>query len=257
MVESKYITSLGIELEGGISKEGVPKLAAYVSKNRLLDRFQFGTDGTATAPKAWQAGLEFRCWDTMDNKLNKLFSLIEYMFNECDYSQGIGCGTHIHMRYADLDMAVAIIGTETFNEKFIADYTHDFKDVNKYINRLNNNYCKPTYVEDNVLDALNYAFSYKERRINPDNPGRYAAINLRSLNEEQKTVEYRIMPHMDNAKEMISATEWLCKEVEGLFDDILNGKLKCGYQTGDIKLIMPIKRNNVQMTISSAKKEDE
>jgi len=195
------ILSIGIELEGGLPSDSVDKLRAKWGR-----RFEFDTDGSVRVPEPaeftgrwiWRAELKYWCFY---RRRDRLFEFVRDAWN-LGLKQNATCGNHVHFRFVP-GWAWKVLSFKQNFEKFIAEYEREFPE-DKYLKRLNNNYCLATY--QGVPESTDPKNSWAGCR--------YRALNFLSLWERQKTLEIRLLPWAENAEELVSAIQKLAKIVK-------------------------------------------
>jgi hypothetical protein len=207
---TKNITSIGIELEGGINKLDLEKLKYYIEKNELTKNFSFGSDGSVCVKNKYYPDAEIKFWH---NDLNVFLNFLKYVFCECNFEQNNTCGNHVHFKFFDNRRAISIFSFRKTWKKFILEYKKFARSLNdknltdKYLARLKNKYCLAKY-ETNVVIAQLTTFDKDKNR--------YRAINLNSYNIHN-TLEIRILPHFNSYEEAEKAILWLIETVDKIY----------------------------------------
>lgn len=206
---TKNIVSLGLELEGGVTQNHLDAIC------RKFKRAEHESDGSVNVEWETRAELitdaEIKYWST---SMLRLRQFVRYVFHDrFMFRQNNSCGNHIHVRFKDMKKAVAVFSYEPTRKKFARAYKRfaTQRDA-KYLYRLNNRFCSPRTSDDDVIDQI----ETKDGKSH----SRYHAINLNSANL-YGTIEFRIMPHMRDADELLDAINWLVKTVDKLLNEDL------------------------------------
>lgn len=209
---SKYIHSLGVELEGGISGDGYHKCEQHFKVDLIDDKFQMGTDGTANSKKTQEMGnQEWRYWDFNNNNFQELFDMINYCYEQ-GWDAGPNCGFHMHIKFNGGSEAMkkylTLFSYPSFQKKFISRYVKDFGKNEKYMKRLNATYCVAEW-SPRLLDL-------QEKNIGDS---RRTAINL-SAWARHRTIEIRLFPAQDSAEEAINSVKWVIRNIDEVIDEM-------------------------------------
>lgn len=200
------IQSIGVEIECGISAEGVNTLAdEYKEKLGLRRRTEMVGDSSVSVGGYSHPSAEFRFWGTVDEI--KEFSKI--LFRKCGIEQNSSCGNHFHLK---IDPTYAgIISHWYFVSKFLEKYREwSKKKPSKYKQREQNSYCRANEKDDTLLQlSCGSHSSY-----------RYKAVNVDPL-RDRGTVEIRIMPYADNYVEYERMIDFVVDSVEKIVNDYL------------------------------------
>jgi len=208
--ENQYIHSFGVELEGGVSSVVVDEIEEWIKELGYWERFECGSDGSVNvAPPFhyrgyWYRDAEIRFW-TETEKIELLLELIWRLWRE-GFKQNSTCGNHIHVKFYNNSFILSLI----FNEKFVDMFQRKYevfakKRGEKYIERIHNSYCK--FYDQVSFPAALYAYQHS----------RYYAVNYCSV-DENDTLEIRILPYCDSAKEFIENLIWLNKTLNKIID---------------------------------------
>jgi hypothetical protein len=199
ILSKRVIESVGVEIECGIRKRAIRKLQAKYSSN-----FEVTTDGSVEVyndklGRKWVHNAELKYWNT---DIRKVLEFARDVF-KLGAKQNSTCGNHIHIRLSDQNIAL-ILWDYSFIQEFLQEYIKEFKDNRKYMDRLNNRYCRAytnsKEVERNIKSQFN----------------RYYAINFFSVFERQNTVEIRLMPFAESFKEYKKQLLWTIRTIRKL-----------------------------------------
>src|SRR2546428_9708519 len=202
------IKSVGIELEGGYCDDCVFPI---IEKYRRLLHIDIDDDGSVSVKIFCPIhkirndeigdyddntnGKEILAWTTKD-KLPLLFEFVNKLFKSGGFRQNYTCGNHVNVKFKGKrkDTIVETFRLEQTWEEFKKGYLSTFKDK-KYLTRLYNFYCKSKW-----KSSLRSSGSFYNEYLN-DYDNRYGMINLRSLFEEQETLEFTILPRFKDGHE--------------------------------------------------------
>lgn len=206
----KYIKSIGIELEGGFYDcEDGDYFYEEVNKKDWSSRFQWGNDGSVNlGENYYYPDVELKFWSY---DINEILDFVKFAFN-CNFEQNSSCGNHIHIRAKRKDY-YDLMSNEEFLNAFIDEYKKKFKYREKFLNRLYNQYCSVENLSERIKNQIRKEASY-----------RYTAINFLSLKEPQKTLEFRILPYVDDFEEYKEMFLWLIETIERLIDEFVAGE---------------------------------
>jgi hypothetical protein len=118
---------------------------------------------------------------------------VRRVFKSGGIKQNASCGNHIHVKLRSQKVMRAFGREEIWNE-FIRRYKATWRGTSKYSARLHNYYCNSTWKSD--LDPIENGYDHDKR---------YCMINLQSLEEDQETLEFRILPRFDSGVEAIQS----------------------------------------------------
>jgi len=198
------IVSIGVELEGGMDYADKRKVATAYGSN---DRFEMKNDGSVHVHQKEDSNMEMTYWST---KTKDVFDFIGFCYAN-GFETDDSCGLHVHVRFSDMESAVAMLSLPKPQQLFIRLFKDKFGDNPKYMNRLTNNYCKARYNENAVVAQITREAA------------RYHAVNLAAYGKHG-TVEFRLLPRAKTGTEAVSAIRWLLNTVT----KILNQKLMKG-----------------------------
>jgi hypothetical protein len=207
----KYIKSIGIELEGGFynCEDGDYFYQEVVNKKDWSSRFKWGNDGSVNLGEDYYySDVELKFWSY---DINEILDFVKFAF-DCNFEQNRSCGNHIHIRTKRKDY-YDLMSNEEFFDVFIDEYKKKFKDRKKFLNRLYHNYCTVENLSERIKNQIKKETSY-----------RYTAINFLSLKEEQKTLEFRILPYANDFQEYKEMFLWLIEVVERLINEFVLGE---------------------------------
>jgi hypothetical protein len=179
------IRSFGVELEGYIASNKYPQLQGFVQSS---PRGSYGYDGSIRPPSG-TTEFEARFWT---NDLDEMAWWLDACY-KIGAKTNSSCGFHIHVK--PVPEKIYAFATKHYWDEFYTRYREFAKGKpRKYLERLNNHYC--AWKEWSV-DALR-------------SHDRYSAINLYSLIENNaETIEHRLLPHQEDAKEADTSVRWL------------------------------------------------
>lgn len=218
-----YITSIGVEIEGGGNIHDVEDLIRSFNDHRI----DVGTDGSVYVEcdhecdedddccYGWRSSLEIKYWVYI-NEIELLFKFIDELFDK-DFYQNHTCGNHIHVRIPhDLVYIVSLYAdyfVNYFTKKYIV-FAKSFKDkdselYDRMMQRLSNRYCRryrnPWDLYFNVVGK----------------GSRYKIVNFISLYEPQRTIEFRIFPYVIESNELKMFIDFTIRTVNKIIDKIL------------------------------------
>ncbi len=202
---SKYILSLGMEMEGGLNTDEMKMVNRWLQNCDLKQKYtSWSSDGSISGIRKDYSDVELKFWHTDLKVINS--------FLECLYKSGFEtnktCGFHIHI-ILDKDL-YSLFSYHRFYRMFIILYKQQFSGRIKYILRLSNNYCKEGYSVTRVMSQLGSPYH---------NSCRYNAINLNCY-KKQGTIEFRILPNQESSMEAISTLKWFITTIEFICDSI-------------------------------------
>jgi len=232
-----YIKSLGVELEGGCNREVLDIITHFVENNQLDAYYDVGRDGSVDVCGCDIPNAELKFWHTDITKVKKF---VKVCF-ENGFTQDDTCGNHIHIRIDE--KLIPLLQIPSFYQQFIKEYKKNYQNNDRFLSRLNNRFCRSTMISRRVMAQL--------QRQGFGN--RYAAINFMSLDEPQKTTEFRIFPHCSSYKEYEAMLDWFIATVNKLIQKQLNRQLyskSIVYQTGIIQQSLVYEIHEVKNLIS-------
>lgn len=202
MMITKNIISIGVEVECGINSKHWRKVKAAFP-NAVMD-----SDLSVRMSDFDYSDAEI-LFHTSD--LEKMKNFIEMIFSDPEQmEQDSGCGNHVHIRFKNMDKAVALFSFRGARELFKVSYeayARVQRNSQKYLSRMENGYCKTDYPENQTITQL---------KDNSKSGARYTAFNLNSFNTHD-TVEFRILPFVESAEEYIRNLDWLLKIAEKIY----------------------------------------
>jgi len=201
-MRSKYIQSVGIELEGGINNDDLKKVYNWLERNKLKKYFSEGPDGSISGLDA-DIYIELKFWQNLKD-IDNLFEFLKIVYNN-GFVTNRSCGFHVHLRLKNIEHW-KIFSYRRFFREFVREYKKSFKS-DKYLQRLTNEYCKAIWREKDIKEQINNTYKVSAR---------YRAINLNAVNLYE-TVEIRIMPYQSTANEAIKSLKWIIKTTHKLF----------------------------------------
>jgi len=219
---SKYIKSLGLELEGGIYASDL-----YVFERKMRNKiadfehyYKVGSDGSVDVEcpdgddqvcDDWISNIEIRFWHY---NVNVLMDFVRELWYR-GFVQNDTCGNHMHIRFINLIYA-SIFTDVKAHLMYLDEYKKRFGNNTKYMDRLENNYSRACLnqecVDDNVLKSLG---------------SRYRMINLRSIIDKgYKTLEVRVMPYAESAEELIDMMMFNIRTIDMIIERYtINGNI--------------------------------
>lgn len=233
---TKNIVSIGLELEGGIT------MSHEKAVLRKFNRAESGRDNSVDVDLPTRAkysnDAELKYWSTSFERIEQF---IDKVFSDGRmFKQNGSCGNHVHFRFNDMDKAVAIFSYSSTRRKFAKAYEKFAEKMDyKYMSRMHNGYCSTSISDYKAIDQL----ETKDGKAHE----RYTAINLNSF-WLYGTIEIRILPHMENAKEYLDAVKWLVATMEALYNEAVEGSL----ENDELKIasmILPEKKMHKYVTV--------
>ena len=188
----RVIKAIGWELECG-SDYHSDSIIRAVKKFNLKD-CEVVDDGSVGVDGCQYCSTEIRLGGDTKSVIDAGVSLMEN-----DYAiQNSSCGNHIHVFFTRVSDR-KLWTWRNPQERFIGRYKRDFHENNKYLKRLTESYSR--WIGYNLGEAI--------AGVKGSNDGsRYRAINMYSL-RKHGSVEFRILPYFENAKEARKSIEWL------------------------------------------------
>jgi len=208
---SKYIKSMGVELEGGINASGYRDCETHYRTDLIDEKFQMGTDGTATVSGVEKSGLEWRYWDFNLNDFDDLFGFVEYCFDK-GFKTSTDCGFHMHLRFKDMEKFVTMFSYPSFQKKFVSRYVKEFGKDKRFLDRL-----------DATYSIAEWSPQILEMQLNQMGSARRTAINLGAYSKH-RTLEIRLFPGPISKEEALNDIKWVIKNVDEIIDEIDNGE---------------------------------
>ncbi len=230
--KTNYIKSIGIEVEGGIQHKHLYRRLEEIAGKTKAKRIEIGFDGSVNVENCDIFDAEIRFWS--ENPVT-VFAFAYALFNRYGIRQNRTCGNHHHFRLREDILYGLFMDLDVINQ-YIAEY-RDFaykvpfklrklcpnkvkyipsqEITDKYLRRLNNNYCKTYY-------------SVKEIEENIYGANRYRIFNFSSLFEHQETLEIRIMPYAICWEEYFLQLQFNINTIEKLvkyFDTTIKEKI--------------------------------
>lgn len=191
----RTITSIGIELEGGLGFNELRQIENEYSKTGC---FSITTDGSVHVPNKEYSDIELRFYST---KPMKVYDFIKFCF-AYGLKQNESCGNHLHVKTKDIDNNIRLLSYGKAINKFLRAYYTKFTNNPKYLERLNNSYCSgnitPTKIRQMFTDG-----------------SRYYAVNLHSY-LKHRTLEIRVLPYVESADELIKAIKWTIRTLDNI-----------------------------------------
>ena len=212
MIMTKYIRSIGVELEGGMCagklrefKEALPATAF----REIYRRLEAGVDGSVAvdvecddSDEAYRK-LELKTWVEVE-KLEQLIGFVKLLWAH-GFKQNATCGNHMHFRFRNT-FYVSVFTMYDAVREYLDAYIRTYRRRRKYMQRLYNNYSKAIEDEEDIARNL----------LGDD---RYYAINLLSFfKHSERTLEVRIMPYARNADEYIEMLNFNLVTVDAIVD---------------------------------------
>jgi Putative amidoligase enzyme. len=209
------IKSVGIELEGGINGDEYKTIKQALIKMQVIERFSFGEDGSVYVSGKDYKSIELKYYD---DDLGRFLKVIKLVFNS-GFKQNNTCGNHLHFVFSDNEKALSIFSFSSvwklFREEYkkLADemmrlFGNKYSNIKqKYLDRLENKYCKGKYNINAVIQQIT---------CKSKDWYRYRMINLNSYNIHG-TIEFRILPYFYDSEEAKTAITWLIKTVDKIY----------------------------------------
>lgn|SRR3990167_1832025 len=201
---SKTVESIGCELEGGTDSAWAE---LTLSKYRTAE---LNHDGSVSVDEFDFDDAEITFWSKSKREFKQF---IKEIFNG-EFLQNSTCGNHIHLRFKNLDKAIAVFSMPHVQKMFLDEYRKfaaTRKRRSRYLSRLTNSYCSGEVQERVIINQLTEPYR---------DDSRYRAINLNCV-QETNTIEFRVFPHVESAREYLEMVGWLCE----LVDELMN----CGH----------------------------
>lgn len=189
----KFIKAIGTEIECGTDRDD--QLRRIAEKYGAVKDY----DGSVSVPAQYGCIELKRKW-LVNRELRFLRGFAEEVFAVA--RQNHTCGNHFHVSLKN--EATSIMASERFMRLFIKAYKKAYAGNEKYIGRLKNRYCKGIVSSQRIALQL----GWREGQ-------RYTAINAAAF-PKHGTVEFRLMPHADNATEYMSQARFILKTVEAI-----------------------------------------
>ena len=193
------VKTLGLEVECGYDSDTIPRRDWEVRYPHL----HFGTDGSVVVNGYDEPSAEIKNYGTPA----QMFEWLDELYNKVGIGVNSTCGLHTHLRFENMDAALAICSSMSFWKDFRRRYVSKFRDNELYRQRLRNHYCMYTQ-EFPVAKILNQL-----ERHSGKSSERYTAINLNAY-QLYGTIEFRILPYQRDSETAISNLKWLIDTVE-------------------------------------------
>ena len=154
---SRFIKTLGLELECGLNDRERRLLNSYANnfneeqenkeKNnkdlqQLHKRIILGHDGSLRGINKENGEQEYK-YHSED--FNELLNITKFIYKKCKIEVNSSCGLHIHI--TTRPELYGLFSYKFFYEQFINAYKKHFAGQEKYLQRLNNHFCKEHYSE--------------------------------------------------------------------------------------------------------------
>jgi len=235
----KYIRYIGLELEGGMCEGALKYLADLMID--VGDRYYEGYDGSVHVPRpprceqhcelsnkcdrffrySWYNDVELKF---MSDDINEIREFVETVWS-LGFRQNESCGNHMHFSFRTNNLyIISLLSSWSFIKYYLSRYIARFCKIEKYMKRLENNYCRVIKSYDDLI-----------KNITED---RYYAINFRAV-YKHSTIEIRIMPYADNAEEYLQMLMFNVNTIESYLDKILKKRkitINIGNVANDINL---------------------
>ena len=220
----RYIKYIGLELEGGMCEKGLIHLSNIMRGSG--DRYYEGYDGSVHVPRpphceqhcelsnecdrffrySWYNDVELKF---MSDSLDEIREFVETVWS-LGFKQNETCGNHMHFSFNNNNLyMISLLSSWDFVKYYINKYINTYKSKEKYMRRLENNYCRAIKSHDDLI-----------KNITED---RYYMINFRAV-YKHSTIEIRIMPYADNAEEYIEMLLFNVNTIESYLDRTLKKK---------------------------------
>jgi len=212
-VDKVGIHSIGLEFECGFPTENMDEIYTCL---RHPERLEIGHDPSVTVEPdfeedfeddEWSSSAEFRYWS---EDLQELHIFITTMFN-LGARQNETCGNHLHFKFKPLRQVGRLLSFKPAWEVFRATYEQEVKRRfrqpslrYRFLGRLEDRWCWAGYSSDPraLLES------------------RYRMINF-CAEREHRTLEVRILPYADNAKQLKEGIDIVLTCLERAFSYIL------------------------------------
>ena len=250
----KFVSSVGVEIECGITPANLRKWDAWVQRNSQTNKaaaHYVMTGDTSFGDYSWSAdGILAREITFWSDDIDDLKKAITYLFSECNVKTTYKCGGHIHFRAKLPDTAeseyqlMSFYSSSRVYKALISEMKKHFMEKgSKYSNRLKNSYCKPdSWGRRDIINKIHGGGS------------RYSFINFLSLWDSQRTIEVRGFPAADTASEEIENVEYLIKLVNSVTEKFCNRK---PLFTAEVLKIVPTEIADEGMTFEEKVKDIE
>jgi len=191
----KNITSVGVELEGGMCSYSFDRLMSKLNTDEFKEikrRLETGTDGSVDVDiycddEDEYRNLELRTWIEVE-EIEKLIKFIELLWRH-GFVQNDSCGNHMHFKFKNT-FYISIFTIYDAVRDYLTAYREKYGGRRKYMRRLTSRYSKNIESEEDI--AINLT------------DDRYYAINLLSyFKHGSRTLEIRIMPYAHDEHEYI------------------------------------------------------
>jgi len=242
------ISSVGFELEGG-TNANKSEIRDTLKKYRFLKDIKIDTDGSVFVDSREFSDREIKFWVYIED-FNKLYYVFNDLYNKCDFRQNNTCGNHVHIKLLNSNDYYKLFNYRTI-VNFIQSYIQFAKSVSsklgvsreKYLNRLNNGYCREI---KNMNDLIKNFLGT-----------RYYCVNFDSFYKHKIDIlEFRIMPHAENAVEHLMQSKFLlnfvanvCLENCDIYSKRIRTNIKSDIQEQNEKLqkLLGVKLENLKV----------
>ena len=207
---NQYIKSIGIELECGAELDFIHylkrsyniKISADASV--CVENSDYSNYSANNIPKythgVWVYNAEIKYHSSDYNRLRQF---VKDAINESYLWQNSSCGNHIHIKFTR-NYYLTHLFTYNNIRRFItmyAQYATTRADIDKYLSRLGNSYCKEIKSIEDVLNNCSY--------------DRYYAVNIQCNKKHKRSsfLEFRLFPYVESSDEYLSNLEFLVSAV--------------------------------------------
>jgi hypothetical protein len=221
---SENIASIGVELEGwretSLNKDDVHAIRTAV---KYPSNTSVGSDGSIRYCKKDKDDegrfiepsiaadncdtFEIRYWST---DLTDIRNFLRHCYKVTKVKTNASCGFHIHVRFADMDKALAIFSHYTQTVKFLTIFNETFGNIPKYESRLRNMYCNQV--------RLDKERTVLKRQLEGEHDYRYRPINLAAY-KAHGTIEFRMMPFAEDEDEAMKMIHFTVDTIEQLIKE--------------------------------------
>ena len=222
---SEHIVSLGIELEGGMKPNTRSIIETKFSKWGLNLNVAESGDGSVHRSYDWPASLVTTELKFFAEKLIDIKHFLEWSYKYGDVRTNSSCGMHVHVMFTNHSYTLFALARQPVMRDFHNKYREHFKDNQKYLGRLSNRFCKENNLSTGrLVQSMVHSNYERYYSVNFASTRKHSVLNI----EQGKTIrspgtlEIRVLPGQDTAKEAYSSILWLVEALEDIIRTYVN-----------------------------------
>jgi hypothetical protein len=211
---NKYIRSIGVEIECGISNSYLQ----YLMNNFPIkvdsdgsvnvenpDYLNYSYNSYPKDEDVWLYNVEIKYYSSNYEELKKFILTV---FNENYVWQNSSCGNHVHLKFTKnyyLLTFYTVNNIKRFVNKYKKYAQHQI-DTDKYLDRLSNSYCKNIEHISNIIDNLE--------------SDRYYCFNIRCNKKHNRHnfIECRLFPYVTDAQEYLNNLNFIIDTITEILE---------------------------------------